>query len=649
MHDSSAGFILTLRFRFDNRRMAHGGLGARRLVSRTARLVLVVVVFVALAGGGALAAFTLRSKSHTRAKPTPAALPAPRPTAVLRSGAVSVFPPPGTLAASQGTGISFRGVGTGLVAMPSVVGSASGSHAGHLQAHPDGQGATFAPDSPFQPAETVRVTTNLAVRGGSGDAFTFTIAQPVTTPDAPPPDAPKPAAPQPDAAMSFASRPDLHPPKLDTAVASHNVAPGDIFLTPSGPLPQTGPLIVDDHGQPVWFDPTTNGRAFNFAVQTYKGNPALTWFEGTVTPNGYGQGVYVLADDHYREIARVHAGNGYTGDLHDFQITPQDTALFTIYSRVHADATAVGGAKDQPVTDAVVQEVDIPTGAMLFEWHSLGTVGLQESYQPLPKKNSTSYDYVHPNSVALDSDNSVLISGRHTWSVFKVDRATGALAWRLGGKQSNFSMDDGTLFAWQHDVRRQPDSTLTAFDNGASASTKRHASRGLVLRVNEHAMTVRLLREYENPHGSTATSQGDFQVLANGDYFAGWGALPEYSEFGTDGTLLADTKLPVGASSYRAFRFPWTGHPLDAPSAVVARTGADVAVSASWNGATEVATWQVLAGPNAGKLAPVRTAPRDGFETTVHLTAGQPYVAMQALDRSGAVLGTSAPMAVAAQ
>ena len=622
-------------------------LGTRRPASRKAWLALVLAVFVALAVGGAAAAFTLRNKSGTE-HPAPAALPAPRPATVLASGAVTVFPSPGTLAASRGTGISFRGVAAGRLAAPSVVGSATGPHAGHLQPHADGQGATFAPDSPFQPGETVTVATSLAVRGARGDSFTFTIARPVTAPDPPPPNAPKPAAPKPDAALSFASRPDLHPPKLDTVIPARNVAPGDIFLTPSGPIPQTGPLIVDDRGQPVWFEPTPNARTLNLAVHTYQDKPVLTWFEGTATANGYGQGVFVIADDNYREIARVHAGNGYAGDLHDFEITPQGTALFMIYSRVHADASAVGGAKDQSVIDAVVQEVDIPTGAVLFEWHSLGTIGLQESYQRLPKGTSTAYDYVHPNSVALDTDNSVLISGRHTSSVFKVDRATGALVWRLGGKQNNFSMGDGTGFAWQHDVRRQADSTLTVFDNGASASTKARPSRGLVLRVNEHSMTVRLVREYKNPHGSTATSQGDFQTLANGDFLAGWGNLPEYSEFAADGTMLADTRLPAGASSYRAFRFSWTGHPVDAPSAVAVRAGADVAVSASWNGATEIATWRVLAGSSAGELEAVRTAPRDGFETTVHVTTGEPYVAMQAIDSSGGVLGTSAPVAVAA-
>jgi Arylsulfotransferase (ASST) len=620
-----------------------------RAAGRKTRLVVVLAVFAALALGGAIAAFTLRNKSGTRPEPAPAALPAPRPATVRASGAVTVFPLPGTVAASQGTGISFRGIPAGRLAAPAVAGSATGPHPGQLHPHADGRGATFAPDNPFQPGESVTVAANLPVRGAHGNNFTFTVARPVTTPDAPLPNAPKPAPPKPDASLSFASRPDLRPPRLDTVTPARNVAQGAIFLTPSGPIPQTGPLIVDDRGQPLWFAPNATTRTLDLSVQTYRGKPVLTWYEGSVTlPGGYGQGEFVIADEHYREIARVRAGNGYAADLHDFEITPQGSALFTIYSRVHADASAVGGAKDQPLIDTVVQEVDIPTGAVLFEWHSLGTIGLQESYEGLPKDKSTAYDYVHPNSVTLDSDNTVLISGRHTWSVFKIDRGTGALVWRLGGKQSNFSMGDGAAFAWQHDVRRQPDSTLTVFDNGASVSTKTHPTRGLVLRVDEHAMTASLVREYKNPHGSSATSQGDFQALANGNFLAGWGSLPEYTEFAAGGTVLADTKFPAGASSYRAFRFRWTGHPLDAPSAVAIRAGGDVAVSASWNGATEIATWRVLAGTNAGQLEAVRTAPRDGFETTVHLTTGEPYVAMQALDSSGAVLGTSAPVAVAA-
>jgi hypothetical protein len=67
-------------------------------------------------------------------------------------------------------------------------------------------------------------------------------------------------------------------------------------------------------------------------------------------------------------------------------------------------------------------------------------------------------------------------------------------------------------------------------------------------------------------------------------------------------------------------------------------------VYASWNGATRVAAWSVLAGPTATTLHPAAQAPRSGFETAIALPAGMagPYVTVQALDATGAVLGTAA-------
>ncbi|CAN5668078.1 hypothetical protein BH18ACT11_BH18ACT11_06750 [soil metagenome] len=454
------------------------------------------------------------------------------------------------------------------------------------------------------------------------------------------------AAPRaPGAVRSFRSRPDLHPPAIKVNVSSPNTTPGYIFVSPKkGPgevaATQDAPLIVDDSGEPVWFHPLLDDEAdaFDFKVQAYKGETVLTWWVGHHT--GYGQGEYVIADHHYREIKRVRAGNGLMGDHHEFLITPEDTALITVYSKVAMDLSGVGGPVDGVVLDGIAQEVDIESGEVIFEWHSLDHVELDESYYQPPPDLKTSFDYFHINSIDPYPDGYVTISARRTSTVYKVDRKTGEVVWRLGGKRSDFAMGYGTRTDWQHDARRHPDGRITVFDNGGV--TEDVESRGIVVEVDEDAMKSTLVGEYTRPHETLAATQGNVQVLPNGNHFVGWGSEPYFSEFSHDGKLLFDARFRAAVESYRAFRFPWRGLPEDSPVVVAgAGSGDEVALYVSWNGATEVATWQLLAGPGPDELESVGSVPREGFETAVTLNTDEPYVAVKAEDSSGRVLGAS--------
>jgi len=382
----------------------------------------------------------------------------------------------------------------------------------------------------------------------------------------------------------------------------------------------------------------------DFKVQNYRGRSVLTWQEDE----------YVIADSSYREIARARAGNGYEGDHHEFLITPEDTALFTIYGWVRRDLSPVGGPKDGGVRQGIVQEVEIETGEVLFEWHSLEHVDLDETYAKPSDDRRSGIDYFHINSIDVDHDSNLLISARNTSTVYKIDRKTGEVMWRLGGKKSDFEMGPGTPFAYQHDARRQPDGTITIFDNGTTVFENGHPkaveeSRGIVLELDEEEMTAVLMREYTHPDKQFADAAGNMQVLPNGNVFIGWGRALVFSEFSKDGELLFSASFPPDFSpqdgSYRAFRFPWNGHPSDQPAAVAERASEDeVKVYASWNGATEVATWEVLAGSSPHQLESVGSFPRDGFETAMLVRTAEPYVVVRAKHRSGQVLGATGPI-----
>jgi hypothetical protein len=463
----------------------------------------------------------------------------------------------------------------------------------------------------------------------------------------PPPNAAPGDPSPPEGAPAFRSRADLRPPVVGVNMSSPETAQGYVFAAPkTGPsyqgAVQNGPMIVDNDGQPVWFRPTRSRevRAMDFKVQRYGGEPVLTWYEGVGTT--YGRGEYVILDSSYREVTRVRAGNGYAGDHHEFLITPQDTALFTIYSPVRWDLSSVGGPQDGVVLDGIAQEVDIATGEVLFEWHSLDHVGLDESYRALPELAGAAFDYFHINSIDVDRDGNPLVSSRTTFAVYKIDRRSGEVIWQLGGKRSSFEMGPGTWMRYQHDARRQADGTITVFDNGGVK--KDDQSYGLVLDPDEDEMTVTLAREYANPDGRVAAVMGNVQVLPNGHVFIGWGSDPILSEFDREGELLFSARFSPNVNSYRAFRFPWSGRPDEDP-AVAAEPGpadGELTVYASWNGATEVAAWQALAGPGPDRMRPVgESAPREGFETAITVGTSEPYVGVQARDDSGRTLGAS--------
>jgi hypothetical protein len=433
---------------------------------------------------------------------------------------------------------------------------------------------------------------------------------------------------------NFHSRSDLHPPKVVVETADSDVAPGYIFFAPKKKVRQRGPLIVDNAGRVVWFHPLKLG-ATDFRVQTYRGRPVLTWWQGS-SHFGIGKGDYVIMDASYRTIATVHAGNGLDGDEHEFQLTPQGTALITAYRAVPGDLSSVAGPKGGHVLDSILQEIDVASGRVVFEWHSVGHVALDESYWKLRKMKGRypPYDYFHINSIELEPEGNLLVSARNTHALYEIDHHSGRVLWRLGGKKSDFKMGRGTIFNWQHDARRHADGTISVFDDGAFPKLEDH-SRALILRADTVAKTVTLVHAYVSPDKLLAMHQGGMQVLPDGHVFVGWGSEPYFTEFAHDGHVVFDGHFGKNQDSYRAYRFQWTGRPLDRPRVAVAAGNA----YASWNGATQVARWRLVDASGGAKT--LAEATRTGFETTLRLPDDATDVAVQALDAQGRVLATS--------
>ena len=445
-----------------------------------------------------------------------------------------------------------------------------------------------------------------------------------------------PAAPH-----RFVSRPDLRPPVVAVNTASETASAGHIFIAPFQITGKAGPgygaLILDGLGQPIWFKPEATKTAMNLRVQRYKGKPVLTWYEGDVL-GGYG-GDFVVADHSYREIARVKAGHGEHGDLHEFLLTSRGTALITIYSNIPADLTSVGGSASGQLTEGVIQEVDVTTGKVLTEWRSFKDIGLDESFLPSLKNDVA--DYFHLNSVGVDTDGHLLVSARHTSAIYKLHRQTGAILWRLGGKRSDFTIVPGAEFSFQHDVRRHADGTLTIFDNNAAAPTSTTHARPIRIALDMSAMTARLVAEFQPETPRVAWAMGNLEQLPDGGAFVGWGTAGAFTEFAPDGTVRFDATLADGSVTYRAFRAPWVGRPAEPPKVVVTRDAAGAVAHVSWNGATEVAKWRADMGSRQNALRPIASARRTGFETALRLGSRSGYLAVTALDAAGKALGRS--------
>jgi hypothetical protein len=531
---------------------------------------------IALSSAAALALGSERIVAEQAAYRAPAAgrcePSALNQSALLPGTPLSVSPLPDSFSASATTQISLLGAPAVAVRDVRVRGSITGGHSGRLRAYSQGDGASFVLAKPFRPGETVTVRGR--VRSGARSVhfgFHFTIAHRDVLPHKPMSTPPTRA----NQVAHFHSRTDLQPPLIVVSARSPLSAPGYMFAAPYSGGRSPGPLIFEEDGEPVWFNPLPpSAAASNLQVQQLGGKPVLTWWQGYIPEQGFGEGEEVILDSSYSQVGRVHAGNGYKADLHEFHITPQETALLSVFSPVDCDLSGLGGPKGGAVTDSIFQEVDLRTALVRREWHSLDHVALSESHSSaVGTSKNWPLDFFHINSIDQRPDGTTLISARNTWALYVLSTRGGQVLATLGGRHSAFKLSGPESIAYQHDAATLPNGTISIFDNGAVPKVHPQ-SRGIVLAINPRSHRASLLGEFEHPKPLSSASQGNFQALPNGDWFVGWGALPYFSEFSPSGQLLFDAHMHGTYQSYRGYRFPWTGAPGQPPASRALRAAA---------------------------------------------------------------------------
>jgi outer membrane protein assembly factor BamB len=580
--------------------------------------------------------------------------------------ALDVLPFPGTPDAPPGTKIDLPAASPAQVASVTAVGSHSGLHPGRVSAQPAGQGTAFSPLRPFAPGERVSVTATFrsakagTASGAPGEkqiSFSFSVARRTDYASWHDPGAGTVREDKLATSGSrgrthtFVTEPGFSAPVVTVKGKGVDAAAGDVFLDAerSG---QNAAYILNPRGSLLWYRPSARNGAGpevrNTRVQSYNGEPVLTYWRGHIAkPPGGGRGVDLILNQHYQTIRTIKPGNGLQSqgaDSHEFLLGHEGreaTAFIEVWRPVRANLRSVGGPSNGRTFDWIIQEIDIATGKVIWEWHSLGHIPINSSYSRYA--SGAAYDYLHMNSIQQLGDGNILISARNTWAVYLINKKSGRIIWRLGGKDSSFKMGPRTHFEWQHDATLHSNGLLTLFDDGATPKEESQ-SRALKLRISTATHRATLIHAFKHRPPALATAQGNVQLLSNHNVFVGWGRAPYFSEYTPSGRQVFAGSFRSPVESQRAYRFHWVGIPPQPPAIAVrpSKTAGQDLVYASWNGSTQVRKWRVLgsrsrSGPFV-KLGP--PAPRSGFETTLE-RAKADYFKVEALGARGAVLRTS--------
>ncbi len=541
---------------------------------------------------------------------------------------IYTIPSAGAQHISPGTSVAVRlGPALDIRRLDQVVfdvsGSRSGVHTGDVVLADDGRTLLFYPHAPFAYDESVSVALRQGARAAGGwvlpgVSFEFRTLQgslPAQAADLPLAPA-EPTSAQ--AAFVYQTHPEftnLMP--ITVTTPAQGTAEGLIFLTSTGignDAPPPALFILDDSGEPVYIQPTQVGlNTTDFKRQTVGGVPYLVYHTG-VSVNVWTNGSYYVLDQGYNLVDTWTIGNGYGADEHEMQLLDNGNALLLSYVTIPWDLSPYGGPADGQIVDILIQEQD-PSKNVIFEWHGSQHVPLTDTYSSLTR---SPVDYMHTNAIEADQDGNLLISNRNTSDIVKINRQTGDIIWRLGGKANEFDFTNDVGFTTQHDIRRLANGHITLFDNG-----NMHVpaySRAVEYTINEQTKEVTRVWQYPEDTSLFAPFMGSAQRLDNGNTIIGWGAIPRVSEIRPDGSKALE--LALGGLTYRAFKYAWDAFPSQPPR-VTAVTGDDpttVELYFSWNGATQIQAYEVYTGSGAGPLTQVDTVPRTGFETSTTLT-----------------------------
>ncbi|KAF2156462.1 hypothetical protein K461DRAFT_319016 [Myriangium duriaei CBS 260.36] len=470
-----------------------------------------------------------------------------------------------------------------------------------------------------------------------------------------------------------------------------------VTWAPGGPrLPHARPMLLDANTfSTVYAGPDFGDESMSPTIQSCNGTNYLTWWSGH-GKEGYKWGRYYMMNNRYEIVYNLTALPPLnSADAHELVITPQCTAILTSYEHIQFDLSMYNITNGW-LLDSYFQEIDLATGELLFHWQAsaaMPNIAFETPTRPPIFREGLAegegHDWFHINSVAKDHKGNYLISSRHACTIYYISGMNGAVIWRLGGSHSDFEDLSGgkaTDFAWQHDARwlNHNLTRLSLYDDRTAGPRHRSAdptSRGIILELDYDKKTVRLVESYYATRGIESDREGNMQVLLDsptqGNVMLGYGQEPALTEFAANGTVLLDVAFgPLhlerdSADNYRALKVNWTGMPYWPPSLAPGPTESflydpanetffvrlhddfgNAAINDtayfSWNGATEVKSWVILASNQTGNLTLpdhfLTEVPKTGFEDHAFVGAETRFVAALAINGSDHVLGATFTM-----
>ena len=491
------------------------------------------------------------------------ALVSSAPASGLPPGVVYCDPLPSSRLVSNRTGLLIRfdravapsaGLGTSLT----VRGSFSGPVPGGIERLENGRLLRFTPQRPWAAGETVTVTLSgslLSEPGGGTGRFSYRFEVASERPVLPAAararlqDLPNVEPPPEHRPWPLTTPADTLPLGFPAIVSSVTGAtsPGRIFLAsfPDDRSRDSYLLILDDDGRPVFYRPMPS-PCFDFKAQP---NGELTYFNS-------GTGRFYFLDHRYEAVDSIQCADSYLTDPHELRVLPDGHVLLLGDDPEVVDMSGVvpGGRADAVVTGIIVQELD-GTGAPVFQWRSWDHYQITDAtHEDL---TAPTIDYVHANAIEVDADGNLLLSCRHMDEITKIDRTTGEVLWRWGGKHNQYTFLGDTLaFSHQHAVRLLQSGDYVLFDNGNFHNPP--FSRAVEYQLDQTAMTARLVWQYRAAPDIFGGAMGDVQRLADGNTLIGWGiGKPDVVEVTPEGRPVLTLSLADGLHSYRAYRLDW--------------------------------------------------------------------------------------------
>jgi hypothetical protein len=335
-----------------------------------------------------------------------------------------------------------------------------------------------------------------------------------------------------------------------TATINEETAPGQIFITNREGIPYL--MILNNNGTPYFYQ-LLEDHSLDFKVQA---NGMLTrWIGEDIR-------AYVVMDTNFQNLDTLRCQNGFDTDEHELQLLPNGHALMIAVEERNLSEIDPDGNPNTIVLGNHIQELD-ENGSVVFEWLCWDYFQLEDSF--IENFDALRVDYVHINSIAVDFDGNILISSRHLSECTKINRQTGEIIWRLGGKNNQFNfINDPDQISYQHDFRPVPGKPghYTLFDNGNQKDP--HYSRALEFKLDTDNMTAEKVWEYRHYPDRYSRLMGNAQRLPNGNTLINWGdpALPKITELTPDSVIVFEADFTPAMNNYRTFRFEFEGYML---------------------------------------------------------------------------------------